>query len=222
MDRSPTNRPPAGVERTPIAEKAMKLKVVIHEAEEGGFWAEVPSIPGCATQGESFEELLSNLYEAVEGCLAVEVQQIPLSDTDRVIEIDEAQDVGVAELRLLAALGGGRPNGLFFAGDLGQRIFQTPFSWRALGVDVRGRSHTLRINYRTSHQIRRQADRLLPPELADGDGNAEQRGATVSVFNGPVPELRVFDSPEEETEALAGWLEPASEFLLSEQVKTGH
>ena len=120
--------------------------------------------------------------------------------------IDEAQDVGVAELRLLAALGGGRPNGLFLAGDLGQRIFQTPFSWRSLGVDVRGRSHTLRINYRTSHQIRRQADRLLPPELADVDGNAEQRGATVSVFNGPAPELRVFDSPEEETEAIAGWL----------------
>ena len=120
--------------------------------------------------------------------------------------IDEAQDVGVAELRLLAALGGSRPNGLFFAGDLGQRIFQTPFSWRSLGVDVRGRSHTLRINYRTSHQIRRQADRLLPPELADVDGNAEQRGATVSVFNGPAPELRVFDSPEEKIEAIATWL----------------
>jgi len=69
------------------AEKAMKLKVVIHEAEEGGFWAEVPSIPGCATQGDSFEELLSNLYEAVEGCLSVEVEEVPLSDTDRVIEI---------------------------------------------------------------------------------------------------------------------------------------
>ena len=108
--------------------------------------------------------------------------------------IDEAQDVGVAELRFLAALGGGRPNGLFFAGDLGQRIFQTPFSWRSLGVDVRGRSHTLRINYRTSHQIRRQADRLLPPELADVDGNAERRGATVSVFNGPAPEVRTFES----------------------------
>ncbi len=120
--------------------------------------------------------------------------------------IDEAQDVGVAELRFLAALGGGRPNSLFFAGDLGQRIFQTPFSWRALGVDVRGRSHTLRINYRTSHQIRRQADRLLPPELADIDGNAERRGATVSVFNGPAPEVRTFDSPEDETEAIADWL----------------
>ena len=50
----------------------MKLKVVVHEAEEGGFWAEVPAIPGCATQGETFEDLLHNLYEAVESCLAVE------------------------------------------------------------------------------------------------------------------------------------------------------
>lgn len=65
----------------------MKLKVVIHEAEEGGYWAEVPSIPGCATQGDSFEELLSNLYEAVEGCLSVEVHDVPVSDTDRIIEI---------------------------------------------------------------------------------------------------------------------------------------
>ena len=52
---------------------AMKVKVVVHQAEEGGYWAEVPSIPGCATQGESFEELLMNLYEAIEGCLAVEI-----------------------------------------------------------------------------------------------------------------------------------------------------
>jgi predicted RNase H-like HicB family nuclease len=53
----------------------MKLKVVVHEAEEGGYWAEVPAIPGCATQGETFEELLKNLYEAVEGCLSVDVQK---------------------------------------------------------------------------------------------------------------------------------------------------
>ena len=65
----------------------MKLKVVIHEAEEGGYWAEVPSIPGCATQGDSFEELLSNLYEAVEGCLSVEVRDIPVSETDKIIAI---------------------------------------------------------------------------------------------------------------------------------------
>lgn len=65
----------------------MKPKVVVHEAEEGGFWAEVPSIPGCATQGETFEALLANLYEAVEGCLSVDIDEIPTSATDRVLEI---------------------------------------------------------------------------------------------------------------------------------------
>ena len=120
--------------------------------------------------------------------------------------VDEAQDIGVPELRFLAALGGDRPGCLFFAGDLGQRIFQTPFSWRSLGVDVRGRSQTLRINYRTSHQIRRQADRLLPSELADVDGIAERRGGTVSVFNGPEPLIRVPDSPDAESAAIAEWL----------------
>jgi predicted RNase H-like HicB family nuclease len=65
----------------------MKLKVVIHEAEEGGYWAEIPSIPGCATQGETFDELLSNIYEAVEGCLSVDVQNISMSEKDKVMEI---------------------------------------------------------------------------------------------------------------------------------------
>lgn len=65
----------------------MKLKVVIHDAEEGGYWAEVPSIPGCATQGDSFEDLLGNLYEAVERCLSVEARDIPVSEKDKIIEI---------------------------------------------------------------------------------------------------------------------------------------
>src|SRR5467141_4546814 len=77
------------------------------------------------------------------------------------------------------------PTGLFFAGDLGQRIFQQPFSWKSLGVDIRGRSRNLRINYRTSHQIRQQADRLLGPEITDVDDNKENRSDTISVFNGP-------------------------------------
>ena len=58
----------------------MKLKVIVHEAEEGGYWAEVPAIPGCATQGRTFDELLSNIQEAVEGCLSVELQDISLSN----------------------------------------------------------------------------------------------------------------------------------------------
>jgi mRNA-degrading endonuclease RelE of RelBE toxin-antitoxin system len=120
--------------------------------------------------------------------------------------IDEAQDVGVPELRFLAALGGERPDGLFFAGDLGQRIFQTPFSWRSLGVDVRGRSHTLRVNYRTSHQIRRQADRLLPPEMADVDGNREGRRGTISLFNGPEPVVHVLGSNAAESAVIGEWL----------------
>ena len=120
--------------------------------------------------------------------------------------IDEAQDVSVAELRFLAALGEDRPNSLFFAGDLGQRIFRPPFSWRKLGVDVRGRSSTLRVNYRTSHQIRRQADRLLPPKIADVDGIEEDRRGTVSVFNGPGPELRVLESEDVEIAAVGEWL----------------
>ena len=65
----------------------MKLKVVIHEAEEGGFWAEVPAIPGCATQGDSFEELLTNLYDAIEGCLSVDLATLETSGESRVMEI---------------------------------------------------------------------------------------------------------------------------------------
>ena len=53
----------------------MKLKVILHEAEEGGYWAEVPAIPGCATQGDTFDELLENLYEAIEGCLSVDLKE---------------------------------------------------------------------------------------------------------------------------------------------------
>lgn len=64
----------------------MKIKVIVHEAEEGGYWAEVPAIPGCATQGDTFEELLKNLYEAVEGCLSVDVEQ-PKAPKGRVLEI---------------------------------------------------------------------------------------------------------------------------------------
>ena len=65
----------------------MKLKVIIHEAEEGGYWAEVPSIPGCATEGDTFDELLSNIYEAVEGCMTVDIQNISISTTDKIMEI---------------------------------------------------------------------------------------------------------------------------------------
>jgi superfamily I DNA/RNA helicase len=127
--------------------------------------------------------------------------------------VDEAQDISIAHLRFLAALGADRANALFFAGDLGQRIFQQPFSWTALGVDIRGRSRNLRVNYRTSHQIRTQADRLLDPELSDVDGNSETRTGTVSVFNGPPPTIGILTSQDEEIETVSNW--------LSERVRAG-
>lgn len=119
---------------------------------------------------------------------------------------DEAQDLGVAQMRFLAAMAGDKPDGLFFAGDLGQRIFQTPFSWKTLGIDVRGRSQTLRINYRTSHQIRSDADRLLPQSLADVDGLVENRRGTISVFDGSPPQVQIFADLGKEIEGVASWI----------------
>jgi mRNA-degrading endonuclease RelE of RelBE toxin-antitoxin system len=136
--------------------------------------------------------------------LASHFGQSPTKPFDYVV-VDESQDLSVFQLRFLASLAGTKPNALFFAGDLGQRIFQSPFSWRQFGVDIRGRASTLRINYRTSHQIRRQADRLLDKQIADVDGNEERRDA-VSVFNGPRPEIRVFSTAEDEIQSVGGWL----------------
>lgn len=120
--------------------------------------------------------------------------------------VDECQDLGVAEARFLGVLASGTPDGLFFTGDLGQRIFQQPFSWKALGLDVRGRSFTLRINYRTSHQIRLHADRLLPSTVSDVDGNAEGRRGTVSMFDGPSPLVTVCKDNGKEAEAVGTWI----------------
>jgi superfamily I DNA/RNA helicase/mRNA-degrading endonuclease RelE of RelBE toxin-antitoxin system len=121
--------------------------------------------------------------------------------------VDEAQDVSVPQLRFLAALCSGRPDGLFFAGDLGQRIFQSPFSWKAIGVDVRGRSKTLRINYRTSQQIRQMADRLLPHAVTDSDGNRETRLGTTSVFSGPTPEIVHALNERDEIDRVSQWIQ---------------
>ena len=127
--------------------------------------------------------------------------------------VDEAQDIAISHLRFFAALGGNRPNALFFAGDLGQRIFQQPFSWKGIGVDIRGRSRTLRVNYRTSHQIRTQADRLLEPVVTDVDGNTEDRSDTVSVFNGAPPIIHTFKDEGEEIKSVGNW--------IAERVKAG-
>jgi superfamily I DNA/RNA helicase len=144
-------------------------------------------------------------YSAMFTKLAAAITQSKTPPFDSVV-VDEAQDFGIAHLRFLSAIGANRPDALFFAGDLGQRIFQQPFSWLALGVDVRGRSRNLRINYRTSHQIRMQSDRLLAPQVSDADGNTEERDDTVSVFNGPAPVIQRFKTQREEIDAVSHWI----------------
>jgi len=65
----------------------MKVKAIIHQAEEGGFWAEVPALPGCVTQGETEEEVTSNLREAVELWLSVDTTEFEETQNDRIIEL---------------------------------------------------------------------------------------------------------------------------------------
>ncbi|MCW8143017.1 AAA family ATPase [Agrobacterium tumefaciens] len=121
--------------------------------------------------------------------LADALAQRSLKPFEHVI-IDEAQDLAPAELKFFAALALTEADGLFLSGDVGQRIFQHPYSWASLGVDVRGRSHTLKVCYRTSQQIRRAADRLLPTVLRDTDGLEDERRGIISVFDGPPPEVK--------------------------------
>jgi hypothetical protein len=135
----------------------------------------------------------------------VERQRKPF---DHII-VDEAQDLGPAELTFLAAIAPAGEDSLFFAGDVGQRIFQHPFSWKALGIEVRGRSSTLKVCYRTSRQIRSVADRLLPGALRDPDGNEEERAGTISVFEGPAPTIEITPDAAGETTRVADFLRSA-------------
>ena len=129
----------------------------------------------------------------------------PSAQYDHVI-IDEAQDISSAELSFLARHYGDKPNGLFFAGDIGQRIFRAPFSWSSLGVDVRGKSNILKVNYRTSQQIRAKADLLLPKEIKDGDNQSEDRSGTVSVFSGELPKISLSDDEAGEAKIVSDWI----------------
>jgi hypothetical protein len=122
------------------------------------------------------------------------------------VVVDEAQDLSVAQVRFLAEIAQRREDALFLAGDVGQRIFHLPFSWARLGLDIRGRSHALKVNYRTSHQIRTAADRLLPSAITDMDGIEEGRRGTVSVFDGPAPQLFLAQDEDKESEMAASFL----------------
>ena len=183
--------------------KRLGRKTRLSEAQRALYWQVFAKVKAQLKQAGKITaaEMFAKLAEAMPK------RKHPVFDY---IVVDEAQDIGVQQLRFLAAIAGNRANALFFAGDLGQRIFQTPFSWKSLGVDVRGRSRTLNINYRTSHQIRLQADRLLGPEVSDVDGNVESRKNTISIFNGPEPTICSYADTEAESQAVGAWLQQCS------------
>lgn len=126
----------------------------------------------------------------------LEAGEIP-NPYDAVI-VDEVQDLNPQEILLLKAIGGTGANGLTLIGDGGQRIYSGGFSLRSLGVEVRGRSRKLLVNYRTSEQIRRFADRILGEDADDLDDGAENRSGTRNLFGGPEPQIHAFESAPEE------------------------
>lgn len=179
-------------------------------------YRELPRLGRKVRMAASRRDALWKVFEAVRERLELEVVKTEAQLThelaakgklpfDHVI-VDEAQDISVAELKLLGHQIGDKPNGLFFAGDIGQRIFRAPFPWTAAGIELRGRSRSLKVNYRTSHQIRCQSDRLLPETLVEADGNEETRTGVTSVFDGPLPTFRAFASETAELEALVQWV----------------
>jgi len=179
-------------------------------------YARVPRLGRKNRLGSKQRERLWPVFERVREILRTQLRYTPATVFGEVaahykdrdakpfshIIVDEAQDLGVPELKMISAIAPNNPEALFFAGDLGQRIFQEPFSWLGLGIDIRGRSHTLKVNYRTSHQIRQAADRLLPQIVRDVDGIEEDRRGTVSVFNGPDPDVLIHASADEEMKAI--------------------
>lgn len=121
------------------------------------------------------------------------------------IVADEVQDFGAAELKLLRALVGVHDDDIFLCGDMGQRIYKAGTSFLANGIDIRGRSSILRLNYRTTEQIRRYADKILPLALDSGDGEEEAR-QTVSLLNGEVPRVEACAHKAQEIDTVASFL----------------
>jgi hypothetical protein len=188
-------------------------------------YANVPRMGRKNRLGQKQREALWQVFSRVREALRQKALFTPASLFDSVtwtyaaradkpfthIVVDEAQDLGIPELRFLAAIAPDNPDALFFAGDIGQRIFQQPFSWKGLGIDVRGRSFTLKVNYRTSQQIRQMADRLLPKIIRDVDGLEDDRRGAVSVFDGIEPTVLIAGDEAAEREAAAAFIRQSLE-----------
>jgi superfamily I DNA/RNA helicase len=123
----------------------------------------------------------------------------------RHVVVDECQDFGIPELALIRALAPEGPDDLYFCGDMAQQIYKIPFSWASVGLAIRGRSTRLKVNYRTTEQIRRFADGLLPSEIRSRDDDDESRDA-ISLMRGPDPRVTPCPGVDAEVDTVAAWL----------------
>lgn len=165
------------------------------------------SVPDRKALWRVFEECLSDLasrhrhtWSNICRNAAAQIESGGIRSEYDAILVDEVQDLKPPELRLLAALTRSTPGGLMLFGDAGQRIYPGGFSLTSLGIETRGRSYVLRLNYRTTEQIRGAADRVLGLESDDLDGSVESRKHTRSLLRGPRPLLKGYASRENEAE----------------------
>ena len=141
--------------------------------------------------GQTFNGLVHRVRQAAEE------KRLPRF---RAVVVDEAQDFGPAELMLVRALAEEEPDSLFFALDPAQRIYKGPLSWQALGLEVRGRSFRLKVNYRTTREIARFAERILPAQLE------EEVREILSLLKGPVPQIQVCKDQKGGLQELVRWV----------------
>ncbi|MBB1493316.1 AAA family ATPase [Paracoccus sp. MC1854] len=183
-----------------------RLIVDAWDVRDGDIYRDLPRLGWKIRMATSRRDELWTIFERVRRALQAQEKETEAGLMHRLchemtqapfthVIFDEAQDISVPELHLLAAIAGDRPNGLFFAGDIRQRIFRSAFPWKAAGVDVQGRSRSLKVNYRTFHQNRTKSDLLLPPRLLEADGGEDSRLGVSSIFHGPLPRIQIFDSP---------------------------
>tara|TARA_B100002052_G_scaffold263362_1_gene258451 strand:+ start:14 stop:877 length:864 start_codon:yes stop_codon:yes gene_type:complete len=128
-----------------------------------------------------------------------------LAQVDHII-VDECQDIGPEILKMIRALVRHGPNDILLCGDIGQSLYTRHHSWLKHGIDIRGRSRVLRINYRTSRQIKDLSDKFSETVIFDADGSREDRRA-ISKFDGPDPVIKLFEDDEAEAQGLAQWIE---------------
>ncbi len=181
----------------------------LKQSEREGCWRVFEALRAEMEQGSAYP------WEQICEMARVGLESGHLQSPFDAVIVDEVQDLQPSALRLIAELAKNAEHNLLLAGDAGQRIYPGGFSLRRLGIDVRGRSHVLRINYRTTEQIRRFADRLLPDAVDDLDSEVYHRRSHC-LLHGPKPRLQGFETAAEEDEFIARRIEE----LLSEGLAT--